>query len=278
MQDEKECFSDISILIIGFDGYVDVWNHCFELMNKYWPIRPKTYLACSELKPKYENVEVINAGKNSEWSKKVQISLEHINTKYVLLMLEDFFICDYVDNAQILKIMQLIKENKIKFYQLLVQLIHQKAIKGKSYKNYRHIRIVAKDKKYPLNLQAAIWEKDYLKERVGIGNYNAWMFEIHQLHFKEYNTKHIDCLIDDRNICNIVHAVVQSKYLPSAIRKLNACGYHINKSEREILNKRENFEYVLKLFMYEVTPQFLVKPAKIIAKLIKVDFVTDRIK
>lgn len=277
MKNEKDYFNDISLLFIGFDGYIDVWNHCFELLNEYWPIRPKTYLACSELYPTYKNIEVINAGKNSEWSKKAQIALEQIKTKYVLLMLEDFFIYDYVDNSQIAEVMQLIKENGIKFYQLSVQLIHQRLIRGKPYKNNKHIHVIRKDKKYPLNLQAAIWDKNYLKKRIGNGNYNAWMFEIKQLNFREYNAEHIDCLIDDRNICRILHTVVQSKYLPGAIKKLNKYGYYINESEREFLNKRENFKYMLKLFMYEITPNFLIRPIKMVGKLMKVDFVTDRI-
>ena len=38
---------NVALLIIGYDGYVDVWDSYFELLNKYWPstIRPKTYLA-----------------------------------------------------------------------------------------------------------------------------------------------------------------------------------------------------------------------------------------
>ena len=71
----------------------------------------------------YKNVEIINAGENSEWSKKVQVALDKIDTKYVLLMLEDFFITDYVDNRRIEKVFRMIKHDGIKFYQVLVQLI-----------------------------------------------------------------------------------------------------------------------------------------------------------
>lgn len=44
-----------------------------------------------------------------------------------------------------------------------------------------------------------------------------------------------------------------------------------------MLSPKDNFKYLLKLYMYEITPQWLVKPAKQIGKLMKVDFVTDRI-
>lgn len=277
MDDLVKAFSDISVLFIGFDGYIDVWNHCFELLNKNWPNRPKTYLACSELKPSYDNVEIINAGKNSEWSKKVQVALDQIDTKYVLLMLEDFFVSEPVDNKKIVEALELVRSDDIKFYQILVQLIHQDRIKGKPYKGDRHIHVVPKDKKYPLNLQAAIWNREFLKERVGTENYNAWMFEINQLDVNMTRGPQIEFLIDDRNICNITHTVVQSKYLPGAIKQLKTKGYNIDRTERNVLTPKDNFKYLLKLYMYEITPQWLVKPAKQIGKLMKVDFVTDRI-
>ena len=33
---------DLSILIIGYDGYKDVWDIDIKLLNKYWSNRPKT--------------------------------------------------------------------------------------------------------------------------------------------------------------------------------------------------------------------------------------------
>lgn len=274
---EKEKFKDIAILFVGFDGYKDVWDHCFSLLNKNWSDRPKTYLACSELQPNYENVEVINAGKDAEWSRKVQVALEKIPQKYVLLMLEDFFVSDIVDNEVFDSVLNTVKTDGIKFYQVLVQLIHQSAIKGESYKGNKNIHIIPVDKKYPLNLQAAIWEKEFLEECVGKENYNAWQFEINQIERTNINRDRIEFLIDDRNICNITHTIVQSKYLPGAVKSLKKKGYIIGDNDRECLSKVEYYKYMLKLYMYEITPGFLVKPAKAIGKMLKVDFVTDRL-
>ncbi len=275
---EKQYLEDVSVLIIGFDDYKDVWHHDIDLMNRYWRDRPKTYLANSELKPVYENVEIINAGSDSEWSKKVQVALERINTPYILLLLEDFFITDYVDNAKIESVMKMIEDDGIKFYQILVQLINQNWEKGQPYKGNKDVIIIPQDKKYGINLQAAIWEKDFLKQTVGTGNYNAWEFEVNQLGKEDYNRDKIEYLIDKRNLLNITHAVVQSKYLRSAKRKLENKGIQIPESERKQLSKRDDFKYTFKLFMYSVTPKALVKPFKAIGRLLKVDFVTDRIK
>ncbi len=275
---KKNYLEDVSVLIVGFDGYKDVWDRDFELMNKYWAVRPKTYLATSELDPQYKNVEVISSGPNSEWSKKVQTALNRISTPYVILMLEDFFITDYVENRKLEATIKLIEKNDIKFYQLLVQLIRQTWEKGEKYKGYKYIKIIPPKKKYGINLQAAIWNREFLKEVVGKGNYNAWQFEINQLKRENLNKKKKEFLIDVRNILNITHSVVQSKYLRGAKRKLARIGIVIPETERQQLSFVNNFKYEFKLFMYSVTPRFLVKPFKSIGRLFKVDFVTDRIK
>ncbi|MBP3819461.1 MAG: hypothetical protein J6H31_14290 [Butyrivibrio sp.] len=270
-------FENLSVLIVGFDGYEDVWNHDIELMNKYWNDRPKTYLVNSELNPNYEDVEIINAGPNSEWSRKVQVALEKIDTPYVLLLLEDFFITDYVDNSLLEDVMKTVQKDKILFYQVLVQLINQKWEKGAPFKGNRDIKIVPRDKKYGINLQAAIWDKEYLKKVVGDGNYNAWVFEVNQLETNNYNEDRIEYLIDTRNILNITHAVVQSKYLRGAVRKLKRIGVEIPEEERSYLSVKDNFKYQFKLFMYSITPKCMVKTFKQIGRLFNIDFVTDRI-
>ncbi|RHU44988.1 hypothetical protein [Clostridium sp. TF11-13AC] len=273
----KDIYNDVSILVVGYDGYIDVWNHFFELMNKYWKDRPSTYLATSELEPSYDNVHVVPAGKNTEWSKRALAGLEKIKTPYVILMLEDFFISDYVDNKIVKSCLEMVEQDKIKFYQILVQLVKQTWEKGKPYKGNKHIHIVPIDKKYGLNLQAAIWETDFLKKKIGNENYNAWKFEMNQLDNEKYNEKRIEYLIDDRNILNITHTIVQSRYLRGAIKKMENIGHHIDLNEREMLSKKEDFKYNLKLFMYSLTPKILTKPAKAIGKLFKIDFVTDRL-
>lgn len=271
-------YDEVSILIVGFDGYRDVWEHSIELMNKYWQNRPKTYLATSELSPNYKNVEIIKAGPNSEWSKKAKTALDKIKTPYVILLLEDFFISDYVDHKKLKSVLKMVKNDNIKFYQILVQLIRQSWEKGKPYKGNKHIHIIPRNKRYGINLQAAIWEKEFLEKTIGEGNYNAWSFEVMQLGTENYNAGKIEFLIDDRNILNIIHTVVQSKYLPKALRLLKRKGHSINPAEREVLGGIENLKYQLKLLMYSFTPGFLVKPAKAIGRILKIDFVTDRIR
>ena len=247
-------------------------------MNLHWKNRPKTYLVDSEINTHYDGVEIINAGPESEWSRKVQYALEIIDTPYVLLMLEDFFIACDVDNEVVKTAIDTVKKYDIKFYQVLVQALNQGWAKGDAFMGNKRIHIAAKEKRYAINLQAAIWNAEFLRKMVGEGNYNAWEFEIKQLGKSDFNSEKAEILVDDRNMLHIIHAVVQSKYLPGAIRKLKKKGYDLDTKERGVLGFRENFNYNFKLLMYSITPKILIKPFKAVGRFMKVDFVTDRIK
>jgi hypothetical protein len=268
---------DLSILIIGYDGYKDVWDIDINLLNKYWSNRPKTYLATSVLQPEYENVEIIAAGEGSEWSKKAYNALKIIQSKYVLLLLEDFFVSSQVNNDIVLESLQLIKDNNIKFYQVLVQLIKSSWEKGAPFKGNKHIKIIPSNKKYPLNLQAAIWDREFLIKTIGEGNYNAWQFELKQIAIENLNVNNIEFLIDDRNILNIEHTIVQSRYLRGPLKKLKKQEPQIDFSGRDVLSVKEDFKYWFKVLMYSLTPKFLVEPFKRIGRWLSIDFVTDRV-
>lgn len=266
----------LTILIIGFDGYIDVWNHDFALMNRYWKDRPRTILVDSELRPDYDGIEVINAGRDAEWSKKAIEALKHIETKYVLLLLEDFFISSSVDNNRIKSAVELMERDSLDYYQILVQLVKQSWTPGKKYKGNKHIRVIPVDKKYPINLQAAIWRKSFLQQALGEGNYNAWSFEMNHM-YDPVNIDRVSCVIDDTNMLHIIHGIVQSKYLRSAKRKLKKLGCNISDDERATLSFKDDFKYNFKLLMYSIVPSGMQNGAKKIGKLFKIDFVTDRL-
>ena len=266
----------LTVIVVGFDDYVDVWNHCFDLMNRFWKDRPRTILVDSELNPSYDKVDVINAGSEAEWSKKSKKALGEVSTEYILLLLEDFFISKPVDNKRILKAIELMDADQLDYYQVLIQLSNQSWAKGKSYKGDKHIRIIPSDKKYPINLQAAIWRKDFFEKCLGDGNYNTWKFEMDHM-YDVVNIDKINCVLDNSNILNIIHSVVQSKYLRSSVKALRKIGCIIHENERPILSRKDDFKYNLKLFMYGIIPKTMHSYAKKIGKIINIDFVTDRL-
>ena len=270
---EDKILDNISLLIIGYDPYNDVWDHYFYLLNKYWKKRPKTYLISNELVPDYYGVKVISAGKSAEWSNKVMVGLKNIDTKYVLLLLEDFFTTTSVSNDVLSNLLYVMEENNIKYCKLL----NQSKIEGKSFNNLDYLHVINKNEKYGISLQPSIWEKHFLENLVGPENYNAWIFEFNQVANPIQNENGIvDSIADDRNILNITHAVVQGKYLRKAVKVFKKQGYMIDDGHREVLTRIENFKYMFKRFISQYSPDFFKPLLKKIGRLIGVEFISDR--
>ncbi|MBA2796622.1 hypothetical protein [Streptococcus porcinus] len=265
---------DVSLLIIGYDPYRDVWDHYFELLNKYWSDRPKTYLATNILTPDYIGVTVLPTSQDAEWSKKVYDSLDYIDTKYVILLLEDFFTTRKVDNSRISDLMEIIKENQIQYCKLL----NQAKFRGEKFKEYGHLRISEKSDMYAISLQPAVWEKSFLKECVGPENYNAWIFELYKARTLNVNNDKINVLSDDRNILEITHAIVQSNYLRKAVRVFNKQNYKLNFSQRGVMSVSDTLKYRSKIFFAQYIPKALWKPFKAVGRILNINFVSDKYK
>lgn len=263
---------NISLLIIGYDPYIDVWKHYFDLLEKYWKDRPETFLATNVVNPNYPNVKTIPVGEDAEWSRKVQVALEHIKTKYVVLLLEDFFTTREVDNNTVDSLMASVIKGDIKYCKLL----NESKIKGEIYGGNKHLHIIRKDEEYGISLQPAIWNVEYLREKVGKENYNAWIFEFNQVKNKGWNETKIDCIADDSNPLQITHAVVQSQYLRKAIRVFKSQGYEINTNTRKVMSLKDTFKYRLKNFANHTIPKKYHNCFKPFGRLLGIDFVSDR--
>lgn len=266
--------SDMALVIIGYDPYKDVWNHYFNLINKYWPDNPfPVYLVNNEDKgAEYKGVTVINCGKDAEWSRKAQIATQQIKEKYICLLLEDFFTRDYVNTEKVLKVVKFMKERDIKYY----KLASFSSFHTPHFENHQFLYTIPKNKPYGISLQAAIWEKEFLKEKLGTDNYNAWTFEKDRLDEETEDTAPLEkCVFDNRNILQIEHAIVQSVYLPPAIAYFNKIGYKIDLNERGIMGKKEYFIYANKRFWSDILVGPYLKPLKKFLKKMGMNFVSD---
>lgn len=263
---------DMAILVIGFDGYDDLWDDFFTLFAKYWSDCPyPVYLANNSKKCNYEGVTVINAGDDAEWSRKAQMALQVIEEKYVSLMLEDFYLGEKVDNSVIKSAIRLMKKDGLVYYKLKTF----SKIKTAKYKNYSYLRTIPGNLEYGISLQPGIWDKNFLAEKLGKENYNAWKFECDRLaEEKNMGAQPLKgCVYDERNIFKIQHGVVQGKYLPKTVKYFDKQGYHLNMERRQAMRGKQYFVYRLKAFGW---PRFMRTILKRIMHFFGAEFVTDR--
>lgn len=92
-----------SVLVLSCDAYEDTWDIFFNLKKKYWADCPYPTYLMTEFKG-YNRCKTIKT--TGEWTKRLREALEKIETKYVLLTLDDFFIRNYVDQLRIAEVLE----------------------------------------------------------------------------------------------------------------------------------------------------------------------------
>ncbi len=226
----------MTVVFIGFDGYSDLWDDCLKLYKKYWDDNPfQTFFINNEKEFFCKGIEVLHAGKDAEWSRKVQLAIQKAETPYICLLLEDFFVGKNINTKAIRNTLSFIEKEKIQYYKL-VNMSRLGKNHDPNYKKYKFLHTIPESDEYGVSLQAAIWHKDYLRELVGTENYNAWKFEFARV--KESQGKldysKLGCVFDERNILNLQHGVIQGRYLPGTIKYFRKRGVELN-IERQIL-------------------------------------------
>lgn len=247
---------DMTIVFIGFDGYSDMWDDCMKLFHMFWKDCPYRVLFVNNSKDvKYENVEVLHAGDDAEWSRKVQLAVEKADTPYICLLLEDFFVGEPIDSKVIDDTLKLIKEDDIRYFKIVN---NNRPLKNRdaNYKGIKYLHVVPENDEYGVSLQAAIWKTDYLKEVLGTENYNAWKFEFDRVREAEGKTSQPNkgVLVDDRNIFKIKHGVMQSKYLPFTVKYFKKKGLDLN-IQREIMSYPQYCRYWIISAGKEILPK-----------------------
>lgn len=266
---------DMTIVFIGFDGYADLWNDCVGLFKHFWPDCPYPIVWVNNSKNiHWDGVKVLHAGDDAEWSRKAQLACENITTPYVCLLLEDFLVGSKVDSSTVASTIDMIKKNDINYFKLTNM---NRAVKNHDpiYHGISYLHVIPEDDEYGVSLQPAIWKKQFLEDLLGTENYNAWVFEFNRV--KEAkgksNKPRQGCLFDDRNILNLKHGVIQSKYLPGTIRYFQKKGIRLN-VQREVMSYPQYYKIRMISKAKYSLPKSLREPVKHILEKMGMKFVS----
>ena len=244
----------IVILGIFFSGYNDVWVDFINLFKMYWKDCPYDFYIVADTNScgNFMGMNVIDAGQNAEYSKKIQTAMQLINADYYLILLEDFFFSKKINNEHINSIVDYIENNNLSYY-----VMPMKEFKG-NYKGRRiskYLRKISPNAEYTLSCQPAFWKRDFIEKCLGKANYNAWVFEGIYCKSKYAHTKvFLDkCIADISNPLGILHGIQQGKLIPETIRKLKSFNYTLT-NERPSFTKKA----LLKVF-FHIGPKRLLE-------------------
>lgn len=165
---------DCSILILSCDANIDVLKIFLDKYKEYIDdLFLKTYVCLEKKKVNFEGTDVL-LSKEILWSKRIKEYLKHVETNYVIVILDDFLIEKKVNTKEVYKYIDLIKkDNKIARI-TLTNLNDKKSVHSK----YKNLNKQSDFSNYLINMQISIWNKDIFYNLLK-DNENPWQAELY---------------------------------------------------------------------------------------------------
>ena len=203
---------DITMLILSCDKFSDLWNNHVELLNKYWPNRNfKTYIVTDkERKESWRNVELMCTGKNVEFTDRLKYALSKIDTDYVFVTLDDYFLIQKVNQMLIDELLKAMEGEKLDYVRLFP---NPKRATAEPIQGYRKLNRIETSDIYSVNLYAGIWRKSFMEKTIRETK-NPWQYEVSL--YKIANNMHAKCAVSNNNEFKILDVVRKGKILYGA--------------------------------------------------------------
>lgn len=165
---------DLSILICSCDEYDDVWPPFFFFFNRHWPDCPwPLYLMTNNKDYNYPGLEIIKVGQGA-WGTRFLRAVSRVKTKYILILMEDYFLLEKPDENFINQAIDFASENNASYLRLYPCPGPDRITAALEDIDIGEIN---KHSDYRVSLQAAIWDVDYIN-RLARKDDSPWDFEI----------------------------------------------------------------------------------------------------
>ena len=159
----------MKILVASCDKNEDLFlpfHHCIE---KYWPDHPEI-IYCTETldNPYYKTIKKNYDLEN--WTSRIREAVEEIDDNYILLMCDDIFITDYVNNDSVLSLCNAMTND-------IASVNLQVANKDTTKDIGNNLRLMKDDAQYKTSVMCSLWKKDKLLDVFNV-KLSPWKFEV----------------------------------------------------------------------------------------------------
>lgn len=177
---KKRC--EFTVLVSSCDAYEDLWNPFFSIIKKEWPEVVDYPIVLNTESKAYTHdglnikcYQLYKPGTKVHWGKRLIDTLNRVEDDYVLFLLDDFFLTDRVNYAEIVRCYEYMRQDKniAVFYFVPSSDPNQK--RSDKYLGYAKR---SQNGAWKLNTQAALWRKDKLISYIR-PHESAWEWEVY---------------------------------------------------------------------------------------------------
>lgn len=237
----------LTLLIHSCDKFSDLWDAHAHLLNKNWADRNVRTLLVSDkqVEKKLDNIELHFAGEGTELSERTEYAVKLINTEYILITLDDYFVVNSIDSTQINRLLDIMDAEQLDYIRLF-----NNPNSHKKFKNYKKTYEISLDSNYQVNLYQGIWRKTFVEKTIG-KKMNAWQYEVSLTGIaKELNAK---CALSKGKEFEILDVVRKGKLLHKANRYLKK--NNLYQGPRQVISYREE----IRIFIFSTGKKILPK-------------------
>lgn len=242
---------EYSVIVMSCDKYSDLWEPFVRCFERYWADCPAPIYLVTETLISNSKLftETIRCGVHTEWTDRLGLCLDKIDSKYVIMLCDDYLLCDNVDNQMI--------------EHLLKIAIRYSAGNLRMLPNPSHTMVVSKDMEigecvkgvpYRIATQAGIWQKDYLKRFTKMQT-SIWGFERMGSVLSNTYPERILCTL--RHMFPFEDAVHKGKWERAGIRLCERNGITIDFSRRSVMTQKDYFVTNLKGLIQNSAPSLV---------------------
>lgn len=202
---------DVSILVMGRNAGLKCCYLTALFWDIYWKDCPFEKILCTQTQigdceDKYDRF--IYTDEKLIWGDRLEKALQEIDTEYVIMMPEDFFICKTVDTKSIYDTLLWAKENNAGAIHLTPPVLFSKRYS-------KQLREIKKGMLYRMALWPVLYKTEYLKRFAGI-HLSPWQFERVGTEMSNDFDEKVFCTVD--NIYPCVHAWGHNSWTRGAMR------------------------------------------------------------
>ena len=153
--------NDCTLLLSSYDGGEDLWDGFFTALKKQWPEMDLPIVINTESKQycfKGYDIKCLGVcGKKSiPWAKRLKDVLRRIDTEYILLFLEDYWLDKPVDDSYFRESLKWLRDNKD-----IATFSYYPCVPERNIQDNMFDRMELRPEKceYKLNCQVAIWRR-----------------------------------------------------------------------------------------------------------------------
>lgn len=169
---------DCAVLILSCDLYQDAWKPFFDLFSRYWKNNTlPVYLGINTANFEYPGVTVIHSGEPQNWTEDTRRILSSMKEKYVLVLLEDYFLTEPVDDNRVKECVRIMEEDDAVFTRMAsFRADHFPMYAYDIHPKYGFMGVTRHSAPFLINLQAGIWNRsDFLS--LLKDSESPWQFE-----------------------------------------------------------------------------------------------------